>query len=165
MSEYNNSHLTWNGELKVAPVTLVGYRQLCAGVGEQTMVSYHFVDKQHIELYTWLTPSRGGRGRMSGEAFERVLLCREERKVEVVRRLKSIAGHLKGVEKMVKEAMLTVLISSTKSKPFRLLAKVNMQILDDRLHGCLATAVRGDDADERAYAGEVATLFERSTKL
>lgn len=91
---------------------------------------------------------------------------REERKVEVVRRLKSIAGHLKGVEKMVEDDAYCIDLINQIQAIQAALAKVNMQILDDHLHGCLATAVRGDDADERErMLGEVATLFERSTKL
>ncbi len=91
---------------------------------------------------------------------------REDRRVEVVRRLKSVAGHLKGVEKMVEEDAYCIDLINQIQAIQAALTKVNMQILDDHLHGCLATAIRGDDADERErMLGEVATLFERSTKL
>lgn len=91
---------------------------------------------------------------------------REDRRIEVVRRLKSVAGHLKGVEKMVEEDAYCIDLINQIQAIQAALTKVNMQILDDHLHGCLATAIRGDDADERErMLGEVATLFERSTKL
>ena len=89
-----------------------------------------------------------------------------DRKVDVVRRLKSIAGHLKGVEKMVEEDAYCLDLINQIQAIQSALNKVNVQILDDHLHGCLATAVRGDDADEREHMlGEIATLFEKSTKL
>jgi DNA-binding FrmR family transcriptional regulator len=90
----------------------------------------------------------------------------ENRKMDVVRRLKSIAGHLKGVEKMVEEDAYCLDLINQIQAIQSALNKVNVQILDDHLHGCLATAVRGDDASERErMLGEIATLFEKSTKL
>jgi CsoR family transcriptional regulator, copper-sensing transcriptional repressor len=89
-----------------------------------------------------------------------------DRKVDVVRRLKSIAGHLKGVEKMVEEDAYCLDLINQIQAIEAALNKVNVQILDDHLHGCLATAVRGDDTSERErMLGEIATLFEKSTKL
>ena len=46
------------------------------------------------------------------------------------------------------------------------LNKINVQILDDHLHSCVITAVRGDDATERErMLDEIAGVFEKSTKL
>jgi DNA-binding FrmR family transcriptional regulator len=90
----------------------------------------------------------------------------DKRKIEVIRRFKSIAGHLKGVEKMVEEDAYCIDIINQIQAVQAALSKVNVQILDDHLRGCLATAVRGDDAEDRErMLGEVAALFEKSTKL
>jgi DNA-binding FrmR family transcriptional regulator len=89
-----------------------------------------------------------------------------ERKADVLRRLKSVAGHLKGVEKMVEDDAYCLDLINQVQAIQAALNKINLQILDDHLHGCLATAVRGEDAGERErMLSEIATLFERSTKI
>lgn len=89
-----------------------------------------------------------------------------KRKTDVIRRFKSIAGHLKGVEKMVEDDVYCIDIINQIQAIQAALSKVNVQILDDHLRGCLATAVRGDDAVERErMLSEIGTLFEKSTKL
>jgi DNA-binding FrmR family transcriptional regulator len=88
------------------------------------------------------------------------------RKSDVMRRVKSIAGHLKGVEKMIEEDAYCIDIIHQVQAIQAALNKLNVQILDDHLRGCLATAVRGDDSAERErMLGEIAAVFEKSTKL
>lgn len=90
----------------------------------------------------------------------------EKKKADVLRRLKSIAGHIKGIEKMVAEDAYCIDIISQVQAVQAALNKVNVQILDDHLHSCVITAVRGDDAAERErMLGEIAGVFEKSTKL
>lgn len=90
----------------------------------------------------------------------------EKKQTELLRRLKSIAGHLRGVEKMIADDAYCIDIISQVQAVQAALNKVNMQILDDHLHSCLITAVRGDDANERAkMLAEIANVFEKSTKL
>ena len=90
----------------------------------------------------------------------------EQKKADLLRRLKSIAGHIKGVEKMVAEDAYCIDVISQIQAIQAALNKVNVQILDDHLRSCLTTAVRGDDVDERErMLGEVAAVFEKSTKL
>jgi DNA-binding FrmR family transcriptional regulator len=89
-----------------------------------------------------------------------------KRKIDVLRRFKSITGHLKGVEKMVEDDAYCIDVINQLQAIQAALSKVNVQILDDHLRGCLATAVRGDDADERErMLSEIAAVFEKSTKL
>lgn len=89
-----------------------------------------------------------------------------QRKEEIMRRLKSVAGHLKGVEKMVEEDAYCIDLINQVQAIQAALSKVSVQILDSHLHSCLITAVRGDDADERErMLGEIATVFAKSTKL
>ncbi|MCE7981713.1 MAG: transcriptional regulator [Caldilinea sp. CFX5] len=90
----------------------------------------------------------------------------EKKKADVLRRLKSIAGHIKGIEKMVTEDAYCIDIISQVQAVQAALNKVNVQILDDHLHSCVITAVRGDDAAERErMLDEIAGVFAKSTKL
>ena len=90
----------------------------------------------------------------------------EKKKADVLRRLKSIAGHIKGIEKMVAEDAYCIDVISQVQAVQAALNKVNVQILDDHLHSCVITAVRGDDATERErMLREIAGVFEKSTKL
>lgn len=90
----------------------------------------------------------------------------EHKKADLLRRLKSIAGHIKGVEKMVMDDAYCIDVIGQIQAVQAALNKVSVQILDDHLRSCLTTAVRGDDVDERErMLGEVAAVFEKSTKL
>jgi CsoR family transcriptional regulator, copper-sensing transcriptional repressor len=90
----------------------------------------------------------------------------ETKKTELLRRLKSITGHLKGIEKMVADEAYCIDIISQVQAVQAALNKVNVQILDDHLHSCVITAVRGDNAAERErMLQEIAGVFEKSTKL
>jgi DNA-binding FrmR family transcriptional regulator len=90
----------------------------------------------------------------------------EMRKHDVLRRMKSIHGHLKGIEKMVQEDAYCIDVINQIQAVQAALDKVNVHILNDHLRGCLITAVRGDDADERErMLDEIAAVFEKSTKL
>jgi DNA-binding FrmR family transcriptional regulator len=90
----------------------------------------------------------------------------EKHKGEVLRRIKSISGHLKGIEKMVEEDAYCIDVINQVQAVQAALDKVKVQILNDHLRGCLITAVRGDDAGERErMLDEIAAVFEKSTKL
>ncbi|MDQ3248591.1 MAG: metal-sensitive transcriptional regulator [Chloroflexota bacterium] len=89
-----------------------------------------------------------------------------KKKIDLQRRLKSITGHIRGVEKMVEEDAYCIDVIGQIQAIQAALNKVNVQILDDHLHSCVITAVRGDDATERErMLGEIAGVFEKSTKL
>lgn len=91
---------------------------------------------------------------------------KEEHRADVLRRFKSISGHLKGVERMVEEDAYCIDIINQIRAIQAALGKINVRIMDDHLHGCLATAVRGDDVEEREkMLNEIAAVFEKSTKL
>jgi len=90
----------------------------------------------------------------------------EKKKVELLRRLKSISGHIRGIEKMVEEDTYCIDVIGQIQAVQAALNKVNVQILDDHLHSCVVTAVRGDNANERErMLGEIASVFEKSVKL
>lgn len=81
-------------------------------------------------------------------------------------RLKTIEGHIKGVEKMVESEQYCIDIIRQIQAIQAALNKVNAMILDNHLNSCLITAVRGDDPDERERVlKEVAEVYEAATKI
>ncbi|MBI4770381.1 MAG: metal-sensitive transcriptional regulator [Chloroflexi bacterium] len=84
---------------------------------------------------------------------------------ETLRRLKSIAGHVKGIERMVTEGAYCIDVIKQIQAVQAALNKVSANILDGHLHSCLPTAVRGEDPDERERVlKEIADVFEMSSR-
>lgn len=78
----------------------------------------------------------------------------------VQRRLASAAGHLKGIERMVGEDAYCIDVIQQVQAVQAALNKVNTMILDNHLHTCVTTAIRGDDPDEREQVlKEVTNVF------
>ena len=92
------------------------------------------------------TPPPGGWGGVKPEL--RIHLMDEET-TKIVNRLKSIEGHVRGVEKMVEDGSYCIDIVNQISAIQSALHKVNALVLDKHLHTCVTTAIRGDDPDER----------------
>jgi len=68
---------------------------------------------------------------------------------KIVNRLKSIEGHVRGVEKMVEGDAYCIDIVNQINAIQAALQKVNALVLDRHLHTCVTTAIRGDDPNER----------------
>jgi CsoR family transcriptional regulator, copper-sensing transcriptional repressor len=84
----------------------------------------------------------------------------------IARRLASAAGHMKGIERMVNEDVYCIDIIRQIQAVQAALSKVNNLILDEHLHNCVTTAIRGDDLGERERVlHEVSSVFEMSSKL
>ena len=84
---------------------------------------------------------------------------------ELLRRLKNIEGHVRGIERMVSEEAYCIDIIRQIQAVQAALNKVRMQILDNHLNSCLITAVRGDDPEERERVlKEISEVFETATK-
>ncbi len=78
----------------------------------------------------------------------------------VQRRLASAAGHLKGIERMVGEDAYCIDVIQQVQAVQAALNKINTMILDNHLHTCVTTAIRGDDPDEREQVlKEVTNVF------
>lgn len=73
----------------------------------------------------------------------------DEETTKIVKRLRSIKGHIQGVEKMVTEDAYCIDIVNQINAIQAALHKVNAMILDRHLHTCVTTAIRGDNPDER----------------
>lgn len=76
------------------------------------------------------------------------------------RRLKTIEGHLRGIQRMVDEEAYCIDIIRQIQAVQAALNKVSTLILEEHLSSCLITAVRGDDPDERERVlREIADVF------
>lgn len=85
---------------------------------------------------------------------------------EVLNRLKTAEGHLRGIQRMVDEDAYCIDVIRQIQAVTSALNKVSTTILEDHLNSCLITAVRGDDPAERERVlKEVAEIFDTATKV
>lgn len=85
---------------------------------------------------------------------------------EVLNRLKTAEGHLRGIQRMVEEGAYCIDVIRQIQAVTSALNKVSTTILEDHLNSCLITAVRGDDPAERERVlKEVAEIFDTATKV
>jgi CsoR family transcriptional regulator, copper-sensing transcriptional repressor len=85
---------------------------------------------------------------------------------DVLARLKSVEGHVRGIQRMVTEGAYCMDIIKQNLAIQRALEKVNVLVLDGHLNSCVTTAIRGDDASERERViRELLEVFDMTTKL
>ncbi len=90
----------------------------------------------------------------------------DEHQTVVVKRLKSIAGHVAGIERMVAEDAYCIDIIKQVQAVQAALNKVNDLILENHLNTCVIEAVRGDNKKERERVlGEIVDVFEMAQKI
>ena len=73
----------------------------------------------------------------------------EEHKQAILNRLRSIEGHVRGVQRMVDEDAYCIDIINQNLAVQRALEKLNSLILERHLQTCVTTAIRSDDPAER----------------
>jgi DNA-binding FrmR family transcriptional regulator len=84
----------------------------------------------------------------------------------VLKRLKIIEGHLKGITRMVEEDAYCIDVIRQIQAVAAALNKVSGQILEGHLNSCVITAVQGEDPAERERVlKEVLDVFETSIKV
>ena len=87
-------------------------------------------------------------------------------KQDLLNRLKTIEGHVRGIQRMVGDDAYCVDILKQTKAIQRALDKFNSLVLERHLDGCVTTAIRGDDSAERERViHELLHLFEASSKL
>ena len=87
-------------------------------------------------------------------------------KSEALQRVKSIAGHVKGIEKMLENDAYCIDVIKQIQAVDAALNKVSGLLLEGHLHSCVITAVRGEDVLERERVlDEIADVFEASAKI
>ena len=80
---------------------------------------------------------------------------------DVLKRLKNIEGHVHGIEQMVENGNYCIDVIKQIHAVQAALDKVSGIILEDHLHSCLITAVRGENPDERERVlTEITDIFE-----
>ena len=82
-----------------------------------------------------------------------------------LRRLKTIGGHIGGIQRMVEEDAYCIDVIRQIQAVQGALDKVSTIILEEHLNSCLITAVRGEDpADRERVLQEIIDVFEASQK-
>ena len=90
----------------------------------------------------------------------------EDYRQEILNRLKSVDGHVRGVVRMVDEGAYCIDVINQNLAVQRALEKVNRLILEHHLETCVTTAIQGDDPAERERViGEILSLFEATGRL
>jgi DNA-binding FrmR family transcriptional regulator len=85
---------------------------------------------------------------------------------DVMKRLRIVEGHLKGIIRMVEEDAYCIDIIRQIQAVDAALNKVNAQILEGHLNSCVITAVQGDDPAERQRVlKEVLEVFDTANKV
>lgn len=89
----------------------------------------------------------------------------DEETTKIINRLKSIEGHVRGVEKMIEEGAYCIDIVNQIDAVQSALNKVSGLVLDKHLHTCVTTAIRGDDPAERERViDEIMGVFNAKNK-
>ena len=90
----------------------------------------------------------------------------EGKRKKVLARLKSIEGHVRRVQRMVEEDAYCIDILKQSMAVQAAMDKVNSIILENHLHSCVTTAIRGEDPGERERViTELLHVFEMESKL
>ncbi|MDW8328122.1 MAG: metal-sensitive transcriptional regulator [Anaerolineales bacterium] len=90
----------------------------------------------------------------------------EKHKAETLRRLRSIKGHVSGIERMLEEDAYCIDVIKQIQAVQAALNKVSVRLLDNHLRSCVVTAVNSRSAKERERVlAEIADVFETATKV
>ena len=89
----------------------------------------------------------------------------DETQLEIIRRLRSVEGHVRGVERMVEEGVYCIDVVNQVLAIQRALKKVSGLLLDKHLHHCVTRAIQGtDDAEKEQVLAELIQVFEATGK-
>jgi DNA-binding FrmR family transcriptional regulator len=80
---------------------------------------------------------------------------------EILRRLKSVEGHVRGIQRMVARDAYCIDVVHQVSAVRKALHEVSARVLDAHLRTCVTTAIRGESPDERERViGEILDVFQ-----
>ncbi|HIA73046.1 MAG TPA: metal-sensitive transcriptional regulator [Gemmatimonadetes bacterium] len=89
----------------------------------------------------------------------------DERKTDILRRLKSVEGHVRGIGRMVEEEAYCIDVVNQILAIQRALKKVSSRMLDQHLRHCVTRAIQGTgDSQKEQVLGELIQVFEASSK-
>ena len=90
----------------------------------------------------------------------------EPLKKDVTNRLKSIEGHVRGIQRMVDEDVYCMDILKQVKAVQQALERVSALTLENHLNTCVTTAVRSADEDEKDRVfDEIMEVFKATGKL
>ena len=90
----------------------------------------------------------------------------EGTKKEVLNRLRSIEGHVRGIERMLEKDEYCIDVINQTIAVQRALDKVNHLMLRNHLETCMTAAIRGEEPRERERViGELLEVFETASSL
>jgi DNA-binding FrmR family transcriptional regulator len=82
-------------------------------------------------------------------------------RAKTVRRLQSIEGHIRGIQRMVEEDQYCIDVIKQINAVQAALGRVSQTILEEHLNTCVASAVQGKDPKQRERVlREIADVFE-----
>lgn len=83
-----------------------------------------------------------------------------------INRLKTIEGHVRGIQRMLDENAYCIDIIRQIQAVQAALNKVSKQVLDRHLNSCVITAIRGENLEDREQVlKEITDVFEAATKV
>jgi DNA-binding FrmR family transcriptional regulator len=89
-----------------------------------------------------------------------------ERKQDIQNRLKSVEGHIRGIQRMVDEDIYCMDILKQVKAVQQALERVSAITLENHLNTCVATAIRSEDAAEQERkVHEILDIFRATGKL
>jgi DNA-binding FrmR family transcriptional regulator len=89
-----------------------------------------------------------------------------ERKQELTNRLKSIEGHIRGIQRMVDEDTYCMDILKQVKAVQQALERVSALTLENHLNTCVTTAIRSEDgAEQDRVVREIMDVFKATGKL
>lgn len=88
------------------------------------------------------------------------------RKRDLVNRLRSVEGHIRGIERMVEEDVYCMDILKQIKAVQQALERVSAITLENHLNTCVATAIRSDSEPEKErVVTEIMDVFKATGKL
>ena len=89
-----------------------------------------------------------------------------EKKLDNQNRLKTIEGHIRGVQRMIGEDEYCIDVIRQINAIQAALNKISLNILESHLNSCLFSAVRGDDPEEQERVlKEIVDVFEAAIRV
>jgi DNA-binding FrmR family transcriptional regulator len=90
----------------------------------------------------------------------------EVEKQERVRRIRTIEGHVRGIERMMEEDAYCIDVIRQIQAVQSALTKVSVDVLDEHLQTCLINAVQGNNGtDKDQLLKEITEVYEMASKV
>ncbi len=118
-------------------------------------------DNCMLTHYTVATPLPRGDGAGQGAG-----MLDTDKKLELANRLKSVEGHVRGIQRMLDEDAYCMDILKQIKAVQQALERVSALTLENHLNTCVTTAIRSDDSQEQErVVHEIMDIFKATGKL